>query len=392
MKSIKKKNSKDIVLPHSQAKLDLYETYLKHYLRVLGLTPFVSKINLFDIFCGIGKYKDGNIGSPLITNNVIKEMNNEILSSNKKLKQITVSINDKDKSKIDNVKEILEKDLISNCIYNFYNLDADEMLDKVSLQVNYIDKSERNLVFIDPYGYSNIDKNKIYSILKNDKSEIILFLPVMQMYRFVDIANNDLDRKCYEDLRKFIFSFFPSTHKIHSENGIENIFDFINEIKKALSFDERYYTCSHYIERGNGNYYAIFFITANIYGLEKMVETKWKTDPNNGKGFRQNSIQNTLFQPEFIEIDKNQNIDKLKEIILQYLKNNNRINTNEIYELGLRNEFCPTHSLKAIKDLCSIKKLKPLGGGNMPIGYGINYTNYKNKEIKATFELWHHHQ
>ncbi len=58
------KNVKNNVLPHTQAKLDLYKTYLKIYFSVLGNVSFVKKINIFDIFCGTGIYDDGKIGSP----------------------------------------------------------------------------------------------------------------------------------------------------------------------------------------------------------------------------------------------------------------------------------------------------------------------------------------
>ena len=83
------------------------------------------------------------------------------------------------------------------------------MLDLVVKEINSFARTERNLVFIDPYGYSNIDRNRILGILKNRYTEIVLFLPVMQMYRFSGIALTDFERKCYEDLRRFIFDFFP---------------------------------------------------------------------------------------------------------------------------------------------------------------------------------------
>ena len=72
-----KKDAKQIVLPHSKAKLDLYRSYLEKYFAILGLAKGITKINLYDIFCGIGLYEDGNIGSPLIAVDCVKE-NNEL--------------------------------------------------------------------------------------------------------------------------------------------------------------------------------------------------------------------------------------------------------------------------------------------------------------------------
>jgi three-Cys-motif partner protein len=98
-KGINKMDAKQIVLPHSQAKLDLYKNYLKHYLRVLCHTSFCTKINLYDIFCGIGLYEDGNEGSPLVTNNCIKDIIEELKIAGKSIKPIQITINDKKKLK-----------------------------------------------------------------------------------------------------------------------------------------------------------------------------------------------------------------------------------------------------------------------------------------------------
>lgn len=226
----------------------------------------------------------------------------------------------------------MSSDKIENCTYEFYNKDADEMLQIASKKINSYGPKERSLVFIDPYGYSQIHSEKIYNLIKNEHTEIILFLPVMQMYRFKDIAINDPSRRCFEDLRKFIFSFFPSNHRIHNDK-IDTVFEFINEIKGALSYNDQFYTCSHYIERGKGNYYALFFITSNIYGLDKMVEAKWKLDPVKGKGFSQKKTP-TLFDTHFEQVDHSREIDYLKSQILDALRQKVLSNV-EIYELAL---------------------------------------------------------
>lgn len=385
----RKQETKENVYPHSQAKLDLYKNYLLHYLKVLGLTPYCSKINLFDIFCGIGVYKDGNIGSPVITNNCIRETNEVIQNLGKQLKPVTVTINDYEEDKINNVQAILEANKNENCVYEYFNKDADNMLDIVASKVNSFKTSERSLVFIDPYGYSHITSNKIYDLIKNEHTEIILFLPVMQMYRFADIALTDTERACYEDLRKFIFSFFPSTHKIHSEK-LSNVFEFIHEIKQALSFDNKFYTCSHYIERGKNNYYALFFITSNLYGLDKMVEAKWKLDPVKGKGFTQKKTP-TLFDTEFEETDNKRELEFLKEILFSFIKQGKIVGNAEIYELSLVNEFRATHAKAVLDDLIKHKKIEPcdLQGNYLDTAgaYYLDYTNYKQSPNKVNFKI-----
>lgn len=385
----RKKETKENVYPHSQAKLDLYKNYLLHYLKVLGLTPYCSKINLFDIFCGIGIYKDGNIGSPVITNNCIKETNAIIAQLGKSLKPISVSINDYEEKKINNVQAILEASKNENCTYDYYNLDADNMLDIVAAKVNSFNASERSLVFIDPYGYSHITSNKIYDLIKNEHTEIILFLPVMQMYRFADIALTDNERTCYEDLRKFIFSFFPSTHKIHSEK-LSNVFEFIHEVKNALSFNNKFYTCSHYIERGKNNYYALFFITSNLLGLDKMVEAKWKLDPVKGKGYTQKKVP-TLFDAEFEETDNKREIDFLKQTIFTFIQQKELVSNTQVYELALINEFRATHAKAVLDELIKSGKVETYNAQGIRLdaggAYYLDYTHFKQSNNKIYFKI-----
>lgn len=381
-----KKGAKDVVLPHSQAKLDLYKNYLEHYLRVLSLTPYVDGINLFDVFCGSGEYTDGKFGSPIITNQTIKKINDELNKMGKKAKSVQLHINDLDSIKIENVKRILTSQKNPNCQYFAYNTDANSFLENVIQVINGLDNKKRNLIFIDPYGYSLIDKDKIHNLIKNEYTEILLFLPTMQMYRFKSIALNDFERSCYDGLRNFIFSFFPENHKIHHD-GIQDIFEFINEIKEALNFNKQFYTCSHYIERGKGNYYSLFFITSNIYGLEKMVESKWKLDPNKGKGFNQPSVQGNMFDSSFLEADISHNIANLKNIFVEFLQKNGTLNNCQIYELALAAEYTPAQAKKAIDELLSNRRIKDITGESNPLGAYINYNNYKDRIIKVTFGL-----
>lgn len=385
-----KKDAKKVVLPHSKAKLDLYKSYLEKYFAILGLAKGITKINLYDIFCGIGLYEDGNIGSPLIAVECVKR-NNELFEKygwNKK--PITLNINDGSKEKADNIKNLLANENIPNCKIAFYNRDADEMLDIVIDHVNKFPKTERNLVFIDPYGYSNIDKNRIVNLLKKRYSEVLLFLPVMQMYRFSGIALTDFERKCYEDLRKFIFDFFPEGHKIREEKA-SDVFEFIGLIKEALSFDGQYYTCSHYIERDKGNYYAVFFITSNIYGLERMLAVKWNKDASSGKGYRKESAQKSLFEIEEKDDEFSISLDSFSRKVLEFLKETPQKNNLELYEFVLRNEFLPKHANEVLR---SLQKKKPFVYDILteslilkPKSFYLTYEEFKTKSPKVYFKI-----
>jgi hypothetical protein len=219
-----------------------------------------------------------------------------------------------------------------------------------------------------------------------------MFLPVMQMYRFTDIAINDPSRACYEDLRKFIFSFFSPCHKIHTDS-IEGIFDFIHEIKEALTFERKFYACSHYIERDKGTYYALFFITSNLYGLDKMVEAKWKLDPIKGKGFTQKhqGPQTSMFNDHFERQDNKRYLNFLKDLILKELKVRGKLSNVDVYELSLLNEFRPMHAKAILTELITTKRIIPLNSkANMLAridGAYMDYDHFKRKSELIFYKL-----
>jgi len=378
---MKEKDAKTNILPHSQAKLDLYKGYLEHYLRVLCNAKFCKKINLFDIYCGVGIYDDGNMGSPLLTIDCIRKIRTEITNNGKPITPISLVVNDNDTAKLKNVEDKTHYQDIINFNMEFSNRDANEMLDIVSTKISKYPKDNRNLIFIDPYGYSDISKEKIINLLKNNCTEIILFLPVMPMYRFTKTAFIHEEDLHYENLRKFIISFFKNPDDLNKDS----IFTYIQSIKKSLSINDTYYTCSHYIERGNGIYYAIFFISSNIYGLEKMLETKWKLDPGQGKGFKQNEnpTQLLMFDEEIKAFDVLQSISTLENVIYQEISQNSILTNVELYELTVKNEFLPKHSTSALNNLIEKKKIRKT---NISKGYGINYSNYKSNNTVSKFE------
>lgn len=53
-KNHSKKETLNNVFEHSQAKLDFYKNYLWRYLNILLNDNFTDKINIYDVFCGIG--------------------------------------------------------------------------------------------------------------------------------------------------------------------------------------------------------------------------------------------------------------------------------------------------------------------------------------------------
>jgi len=382
------KNAKDNVLQHSEAKLELYKEYLERYLVILGNSPFISKINIFDIFCGTGIYQDGKAGSPIVAYNCIKENKIRMEKLQKKQKPITLVINDGEPSFIKKVKEYLEKQNQQQCFCDleFYNMSAEEMLENVYVKLSHQEKNERNLVFIDPYGYKEIHKSDLKKLLDNKQTEMILFLPIAFMNRFKEVSLEDFDNPKYEKLRQFIFEFFNEKHPILNNSKIDDI-DFIKHIRDALRFDNHFYSTYYYIERSKSTYFSLFFITHNLLGLEKILEAKWNLNEARGEGFNL-PREAELFDKLNLEEQKEDKLKELENLLIRFLGNNINISNCELYEFVLLNDFLPKHANIVLEKLQKNNNLqvwdleKDSNARRKAFYLGYDYYKERNRKVR----------
>jgi len=367
--------TKDNVLEHSQAKLDFYKSYLVRYLTILLNDRFTDIINLYDIFCGIGIYNDGNQGSPIIAMDIIKTLKKKYPN-----KEITLTINDKDSEKVGFVSTYIKENYQNICNVEAYCLDAKDMLERVKKSIKQNKNRVKNLVFIDPYGYKEIYKKDINDIMQSKKSEIIIFLPIAQMYRFSNVALNDEENNSYAHLRRFIQDFFDENHPIYNEN-MDSQIEYINYIKSALNYENKYFSASYSIQRDNKNYYALFFITNHIYGLDRIIETKWKLDNKCGEGFSKQS-ETGLFSDYYEEVEKENCLKNLEDSLGVFLSHY-RSNT-DLYEFSLLLGYMPNQTSEVLKRL---KKENKLQFNKESQYFYIGWKYFKNNDIKYKVKL-----
>lgn len=340
-----KNDVKNTMQIHSQAKVEFYRKYLERYLVILCAAPNIKHINIYDVFCGMGIYDDGGKGSPIVAYDLVRE-----LYEGNKIKQgteITLIINDKDKNRISKVMDYISKHEHPYCKVEPYNLDIEEMFQEILPRINDSTNDTRNLVFIDPYGYKNINKDLICDLIENGKTEIILFLPISPMQRFTDAAVKDEKEMAqYKPLRDFVNSFFPDPDHPIRQNTI-SVKEYIRYVTEALRLNDDIYTTFFYLERAKSTFFALFFISTNIYGFEKILDVKWVLDEEKGMGFNIPDRIGNLFEEEMALESKQNNAFRLKKLLEEYLKKG-RTNI-EVYEFVLRNEFLPKHATEVLK-------------------------------------------
>lgn len=374
-KNRKPRDAKNYMLPHSEAKVEMYSKYLEKYIKILDRDIYTKSINIIDVFCGTGIYENDKIGSPIKAFEIISNDINTLEEEGKPTKPIRLIVNDFNQKNINNVKNYI--DLLpqpSSLKVEYRNYDAIELLNKVIpwLKTEKA-KGAKTLLFIDPYGYKEVHSSIINGLMENGKTEIVLFLPIKQMQRFSKIAQEDEENKSYEKLRDFIYQFFPETHAMRQGEKIE-IHDYIRYVKEALSFDNNYFTTSYYIQRNKANYYALFFLTSHIYGLDRILDTKWNLDKLEGRGFQLN--QTLPF-----------GINKLEDPLKQFVLNNLRTNI-DLYKFVLIQEHLPIHAIEILKKWNDEGKLVDENGQQVKSRSKIYYMNYKNsKEVKLKLKL-----
>ena len=350
-KRVKNKEAKENMLPHSEAKVEMFSEYLGRYLSILTLVSYVDQINIFDVFCGRGFYENNTEGSSIKSYRVIRDVQSRLLQQSKPLKNIALFLNDKNPKFIETISEFINQENKSNPFkinVQYSNFNAVDLIPKVISFLNSRTGKPKNLIFIDPYGYKDIHKKDIEGLLSNGNTEIVLFLPISPMHRFKGHAMKDEANESHQRLREFIEEFFEKNNPIITKEKKVPLHEFINHITVALSFNGNFYSTSFYIERDQSNTYALFFITPNKVGYEKILESKWALDNNQGRGFKLSSPGDMFTQAYTNNFEIN---------LETFLKSGNKTNL-EVFDFALEHEHLGKHATKILKEWSKQNRLE----------------------------------
>lgn len=382
----KREDVKETMQLHSLAKVEFYGNYLKRYLRILYRSQYINHINIYDVFCGMGIYKDGHKGSPIVAFDIVKEVFDEC----HKCKKVKMIVNDSNIERIKVVKGYIDSNNSECCCdIEYYNEDADSMLLKIQERVAKTLSTTRNLIFIDPYGYKQIKKDVIYNLMKNGRTEIILFLPISHMYRFTQYAVENEDLSQYRPLSDFVKSFFHQYHPIVQGTDI-SIMQYISYLRDALTFSDSYYATSYHIERSKKSYFSLFFLTSNLLGYEKTLEVKWELDEEDGNGFQLPQQEGDLFSDWHKEQAKIKIFNDLYNKLKSYLAVK-RTNC-ELYRFVLHNEYLPKHANMVLRKMQNERQIEILSlNKSKTVRKGVFYIGYDRKddpvlEIRLKYE------
>lgn len=343
------KSVKDVMKPHSEAKVSFYQKYLVQKLRVLSQVDWVKEVHVYDLFCGRGVYDDGKLGSAIRSYQTICQIRNQYPSD----KRFVLHLNDLNPRHIESVRIYIENHFDSEhpgCEVHYTNENASTYVEQVIADGSQKKKAVQRLFFIDPYGYKDVKKAMLKGLMKLSGSEILLFLPISFMQRFTCHAFSEEATPGSQPLRCFLEDFFIQGHPIMKKSvDVQTYIDYLTE---AFSFDGRYYTTSYPIERNVHNQFALFFLSSSTFDFQEILKIKWKLIDQWGFGFHQNH-EETLFDDHFKQERIKEYMENFFVKLILFIENG-RTN-NELYNFALKNGFRP----QQIKDL--LRKLQDEG-------------------------------
>lgn len=369
-----KRKSQVTMLDHSKAKVLLLQKYLEKYLNIIANDGFTQKINIFDLFCGEGVYENEGEGSPIAILRTLKELHFVNKAKNKNITKVDLYLNDKDEFKIDKLKSIIEERKLHYKDFGkliFRSKDYKEIVESLSVYIQNI-KNEKAFIFIDPYGYKEIRGSEIKKLLHSKKAEVLLFLPTQFMYRFNEKGTPEALIEIIDELVD-IAEWKPN----------KSVYHFIEQFKNALKqyLGNEFFVDTFAIEKDAATVFCLFFFSSHIRGFEKMLETKWQIDDDEGKGWSYEKSGNLFAE---------QKTNQLEQKLIQLIKSSDKIYNGEIYEYTLRHGFLPTHTVEVLTSLQGDGKLDVISEANERIRKGafyISYENYKNYPKKVYFKV-----
>ncbi len=365
------KDTHKLMLDHSKAKVELYGKYLQKYLMVICQDKFTTDVHLYDLFCGEGIYDNYGIGSPIIAIREFKKIYNLPIS----IPNIHLTFNDIGLGVVEKLKENIKKEYEKvNWVIRYFNLNFSEILPQVISEISGF-KKEKAIIFIDPKGYKEISITKIRSLLELKKTEVLLFLPIRDMYRFANMKKEKIGPG-HEPLLKFMEEILPE----RVSQFVSQI-DFINQLKKGFkNILSEYFVDTFIIERDKGQFFCLFFFTSHIRGYEKMLEAKWELDENEGRIWRVEKSESMFSGNEVLDIE-----GKLKK----YIEEKRRYN-GDIYKFCLQESFLPKHANEILEEWQKRNQVIIVNLNGSPGRKGafyISYDNFISEPKKIYFEF-----
>lgn len=318
--------------PHTQAKHEILRRYLGAWFPILG--TYNERIIYIDGFCGPGRYKEGDVGSPIIALR-------EAVKHEKRLQRnkLLFLFSDERPDRIDQLNAELKQEIIpSNFEVRAVTGEFEERFR------NFLDAIDKGLqigptfAFVDPFGFKGIPFELMCKLLQTPRTEVFINIMIDSINRFLEHPD--------KATKQHIVDLFGTP------NALEIARNNINRIEALrLLYQEQLSKCANFVRYfemrnlHNRPIYYLFFATNHRLGHLKMKEAFWKVDSSSGFRFSDATNPNQLV---LFELDESL---KLAKDIQQRFSHQKQLVKHIREFVEDETSFLSAHMRKALKHL-----------------------------------------
>lgn len=253
--------------PHTAAKHEILRRYLAAWFPILE--SYNRRIVYIDGFSGPGRYKNGEVGSPMIALDVAtnhrKAMSGEI---------VFWFIEEREDRLVH-----LKQELATRGVPRHFRVIAESgrFHEKCGSVLASIESDKKALAptfaFIDPFGFSGIPFSLIERLLSQRRCEAFITFMVDAINRFLEHPE--------EKIVQHIVEAFGGDEAVKIAKGPGDRVVKLRELYQSkLSRVAKYVRFFEMRDRQNRTQYYLFFATNSELGHLKMKEAMWKVDPH----------------------------------------------------------------------------------------------------------------
>lgn len=256
--------------PHTKAKHEILEYYLKAWFPILATTS--GRIIYLDGFAGPGIYKDGEEGSPLIAlRTATDHIHQPIFKA-----EIGFVFIERDPQRVSLLRAVLSerfKELPSKISYRVLDREFAPTLSSVLDNLENLGaKLAPTFAFLDPFGFSGLPMSLVGRMLSYDRCEVLITF----MSGFVNRFTDELREPVLDEL--FATTEWREIRKIEdSEDRRRFLVDLYKKQLRNVG-GATYVRNFEMISIHNQPIYHLVYGTKHWKGLEAMKEAMWRVD------------------------------------------------------------------------------------------------------------------
>jgi three-Cys-motif partner protein len=331
-------------VPKTKAKLEIVSAYLGAWFGILATKSFKHVIYI-DGFCGPGKYKTGEDGSPVIAARLASATAQRYAGFKASLIFI-----DTDERALAHLRtlEAIKKQHPNVEI----KIMQGEFTSKVEEIVSYLKlyPGSPTFSFIDPFGFGHSPLEKIRQLMHNAHSELFVNFWCGYMNRFKEHENEEITAKI-----KAMIGADELSSIIDADDSIDA---FCTAFEAQLSRVGRYTLKFMMRDEKHIRDNAFFFCGRNAKGFEKIKQAMWKIDPEDGNSYsshreaQQITAQGKLFESAA-------QTTRLSKLLTEKFSRRKDVPISEIFAWVIEGTdiFLPSHARVELESLLAKRKI-----------------------------------